>query len=167
MPQAVIETERLILRPMNLPADMDCLWEMDSDPDVMKYIGIPAFTDREAYAAQITKDYDEGLRFKFQLMVTLKDTLEPIGWVIFRPTLNGEWIETGWRLVQRAWGHGYAPEAAGKLVELATQEWGVHKIMAVLEKSNTKSSTVCAKIGLQYRGETTDYYDEELSFWTL
>ena len=38
MPKDHIETERLILRPM-LDTDVDGMYELDSNPDVHKYLG--------------------------------------------------------------------------------------------------------------------------------
>jgi [ribosomal protein S5]-alanine N-acetyltransferase len=41
-----IETERLILREI-LPADVDGLFELDSDPDVHRYLGNKPVTNKE------------------------------------------------------------------------------------------------------------------------
>jgi RimJ/RimL family protein N-acetyltransferase len=166
MPAAPIFTARTIIRPMTLD-DLDCLWEMDSDPDVMAYVGRPAYTDRKEFNAEMTGDFKRGERFKFMRMVALKDTGEPIGWLLFRPTEDGEWIEAGWRLVKRAWGKGYIPEAIGRLVNLAIADWGLNRYMAVLEAENKNSSRICEKLGMTYRGKTERYYDEELDIWSF
>ncbi|MEV6493385.1 GNAT family N-acetyltransferase, partial [Actinoplanes sp. NPDC051633] len=48
----VLETERLILRPLR-DDDLDALAEMDADPEVMRYIADGSVRDRDEVAAKL------------------------------------------------------------------------------------------------------------------
>lgn len=47
-----VETERLILRAI-LPTDVDALFELDSDPEVHRYVGQRPVTDKDQIVAVI------------------------------------------------------------------------------------------------------------------
>ena len=60
-----IETERLILRKLE-EQDVERMFLMDSDPEVMKYIGVPVLTDineSKNVIRMIQKQYEENRFF--------------------------------------------------------------------------------------------------------
>src|SRR3546814_7376212 len=61
-------------------------------------------------------------------------------------------IEIGWHLHPRAWGHGYASEAAAAVLE---QAWaaGIRRVVAVTNPANAASQSVCRRIGMRHLGK--------------
>lgn len=66
--------------------------------------------------------------------------------------------EIGWHLHPDAWGHGYASEAAARVLRFAF-EAGLEKVVAVTNPANTASQSVCRRIGMRHKGQTDAYYD--------
>ena len=164
LPLEPILTENLSLRQMR-EDDFEAIWNMDSDPDVMRYIRDPQ-TDKEAFIAELRQDLKKGERFKFYRMMADKTTDKAIGWLILRPTEDGRWIEIGYRLLKSHWGKGLAPEGSRALIELGFGTLGLSEIMLVLRPENKSSSIVAEKLGFIYQG-IRKFYDLDLSFYLL
>lgn len=155
-------TRRLRLRPVD-SSDVDCHWQMDSDPQVMRYVQAPA-TDRQDHA----RAFHEGLagdRFAFVRMIEVRDNPEPLGWVFLRPTEDGDWLELGYRLLPAAWGKGIVPEASSMLIDVAFDDWRAASVMALIVAENANSRRVAEKLGFENSGPTDRYYDERLDLW--
>lgn len=165
LPDEAIYSERLILRKLQV-GDIEALWEMDSDPDVMEFMPM-IYSDKTAHREEMLKEIGYGDKFKFFRFIALKETNEPVGWFLFRPTENQKWVEVGYRLLKKQWGNGYATEACRTFIQLGFEKWGVKEIMAILSKENKNSARVAEKLGLTYRGQTQDYHDMDLAFYLL
>jgi RimJ/RimL family protein N-acetyltransferase len=67
-------------------------------------------------------------------------------------------LEISYQLRPEEWGNGYATEAAGALIRWAfTQNIG--ELYAVALPSNTRAIATSERLGMQWVGETTKYYD--------
>jgi len=154
LPAAPIETERLILRPVEV-ADGPAFFDMDGDPRVADAVPVPRVADRGKYLADFAADFADG-RFAHFLSLVPKDRPEEcMGWVFLRPTVDGEWAELGYRLGHAHWGRGYVPEASAALVHLAFNQLGLQRIMAMAVPENRNSKRVMEKLGFSYL-ETTE-----------
>ncbi|HET9169218.1 MAG TPA: GNAT family N-acetyltransferase [Actinospica sp.] len=155
-----IETERLVLR---LPeeADIDALDAMDTDPEVMRYIGDgkvhPRTREQTAgfVAATARKWAERGLGW---LSVTSRETGEFLGWVIlaepaFLPEVMPT-VEIGWRFRREHWGQGYATEAARPFLHHAFTACGLEQLVSIADIENTASHHVMEKLGLRFGHET-------------
>lgn len=58
--------------------------------------------------------------------------------------------EIGWRLARHAWGHGYATEAARRVLEFAFRDAGMHEIVSFTSATNTPSQAVMRRIGMTH-----------------
>ncbi len=67
-------------------------------------------------------------------------------------------VEIGWHLHPDAWGHGYATEAAGAVLDDAFGR-GLGKVLAVTSPDNHASQAVCRRLGMTHLGSTARYYD--------
>jgi RimJ/RimL family protein N-acetyltransferase len=110
-------TDRLVLRPRTI-GDYDACLAMDRDPAVVRYIPGP-WADAEAHEAflrdRITRPYPDGLGY--WCIVPKASPNLFLGWVLLIPRdAVGPEVEIGWRLVCRAWGQGYAQEAAAPIM---------------------------------------------------
>ena len=143
-------TERLILRPRTIADYENCL-AMDRDPDVVRYIPGP-WADPAAHQAfvrdRITRRYPDGLGYWCIALHTAPDRF--LGWVLLIPRdAVGPEIEIGWRLVQTAWGHGYASEAAAAIMRHGFEMAGLNRIIAEIDPEHVRSQRVAEKLGLR------------------
>jgi RimJ/RimL family protein N-acetyltransferase len=150
--QILLKTERLILRRF-APADLDHLYALDNDPEVMRYINGGTPTPRVVIEREILPvftRYDErrpGLGFWAAIRRTDGAWL---GWFSFRPTeeASGQAI-LGYRLCRAAWGQGYATEGARALIARGFSEWGVRRVVATTYEHNLASRRVMEKLGMR------------------
>ncbi len=159
-----LETERLILRQFT-EDDADNLFALDSDPEVMRYIGPYRLADREAYRQRIRTSYFgyyatyQGFGFWAAME---KASGEFIGWFTLRPALDYRFaaeagfgaddVELGYRLRKSAWGKGYATEGARALVQKAFADSGVTCVVSSALVGNVASTRVMEKAGLKRAG---------------
>ena len=155
MPGAVVETERLLLRPWR-PEDRAPFAALNADPVVMEHFpSTPTRAESDAGADRITAWLDEhgwGL-----WAVEVKDGPEFIGFTgLDVPRFEAEFtpcVEVGWRLAADQWGRGYAPEAARAAIEHGFTEVGLDEIVSFTTVANVRSQRVMQKIGMTLAGE--------------
>jgi RimJ/RimL family protein N-acetyltransferase len=152
-PEVLLETERLILRRFTM-ADAQLLEQLDSDPDVMRYIngGTPSTEDEVLdYLKWWLTYHDRGPVYGFYAAIE-KATGEFVGWFHFRPGEGAGPLEPelGYRLVQRAWGRGLASEGSRALVEFAFKDLAVERVYATTMAINVASRRVMEKAGLRF-----------------
>lgn len=149
-----LETERMVLRRFT-PADLDNLVELDSDPEVMRYLtgGLP--TGREVVRGQILPNilawYARRPERGWWAAIE-RTTGAFLGW--FALIEEGDdppaGVDIGYRLRRSAWGKGYATEGARALVRKAFTELAVERVYAETMAVNTASRRVMEKAGLRY-----------------
>jgi RimJ/RimL family protein N-acetyltransferase len=159
--QIYLETERLILRQFT-EDDADHLLALDSDPEVLRYLGTQPLANREAYRQLIRtlflSSYAQGAGYGFWAAIE-KASGTFLGWFHLRPALEyrfaaeagyrpGE-ADLGYRLCKSAWGKGYATEAARALVHKALVQRGATCVVATALVSNGASIRVLEKAGLK------------------
>jgi len=156
---AIIETARLRLRPFHAD-DAEAFWQMRSNPDVMLFIPLEVATNRADIYAEFAHDLAKGERFKFFNAVEWKDPPAGkdgfmIGWVLFRPTEEGQFVEVGYWFLPEAWGQGLASEAASAMIEGHRHAMGVAlaDVCADVYVGHPASRRVLEKIGLEVTGE--------------
>jgi RimJ/RimL family protein N-acetyltransferase len=139
---ALIETERLVLRPISLE-DLDDLVALSSDPEVMRYL-TGGFPTPRAEIEQVVRKRAATRWSGFE-----RETGHFVGWYDTTATGEGEY-ELGYRLVRRAWGRGLATEGARALVDRAFGELGAERIWAQTMAVNSRSRAVMKRCGLSY-----------------
>lgn len=158
-----LETERLILRNI-LPEDVDGMFELDSDPEVHKYLGNKPFTAKsqsENNIKEIIKQY-ENYGIGRWAMIN-KQTNEFMGWSGLKfntITLNAytNFYDVGYRIIKRFWGKGYATESSIAALDYGFNTLNLDTIYGITEKDNQASHQILLKIGLKY---IEDFYDEK------
>ncbi len=150
-----LETERLRLRWFT-PEDVDRLTELDSDPEVMRFIngGRPTPLDQiaDSVLPHFLRYAEEGRGYGFWA-VEERSSGAFLGWFHLRPDPHdGDAAEPelGYRLRRDAWGHGYATEGARALVAKAFEELGAQRVWASAMVLNAGSSRVMEKAGLRH-----------------
>lgn len=149
----IFETPRLILRRITL-GDAALVLQLNSDPEVLKYLHEPILSSEED-ARKIIRNIiiPQYARNLGRWAVITKDENAFIGWcgLKFRPELDE--IDLGFRLIQKAWGKGFATEAARQTLTYAFQSLQLPKITGRAHIKNKASQKVLEKIGMQLTGE--------------
>lgn len=73
-------------------------------------------------------------------------------------------LEISWALRPEAWGQGYATEAAHALMLWAFTE-EIDELFAVARLNNTRAIVTAKRLGMEWVGETTKYYDLRLQVY--
>ena len=150
--QFFLKTERLILRAFT-PDDVDNLFDLHNDPDVMHLINggrpIPRDEIESTVLPRFLSYYEDGLRFGLWAAVE-KSTGEFLGWFLFRPRdgTRPDQVALGYRLRKSAWGKGYATEGSRALIDKGFSEQGVQRVTAETMVVNSRSRQVMEKCGL-------------------
>ncbi|MCA1668157.1 MAG: GNAT family N-acetyltransferase [Thermomicrobia bacterium] len=150
--QVFLETERLRLRRFT-DDDVDNLFALDSDPDVMHFITGGRTTPRDEIQHDILpaflRYYERFAGYGFWAVIE-KSTGEFLGWFHFRPPQGGDpdEPELGYRLRKAAWGKGYGTEGSRALIRKGFTELGTRRVFAEAMAVNTASRRVMEKAGL-------------------
>jgi RimJ/RimL family protein N-acetyltransferase len=153
----VFETPRLILRRMTID-DSPLILQLNSDPDVVKYVHEQVLTEEEQARKIITEiilpQYENNLG---RWAMITKAGNEFIGWCGLKYRADRDEIDLGYRLKKEAWGKGYATEAARHTLDHGFTIPGVELITGRAHKENIASLKVLEKIGMNFiREEVVD-----------
>jgi RimJ/RimL family protein N-acetyltransferase len=154
MPQKTLQTERITLVPL---ADEHLEWEveLDSDPEVTRYLSGRASTHEEVVANHARRmaaaQKVDGLGF----WVGVVDN-EFVGWWTLQPAHGPDQpddrgvADLGYRLLPRHWRKGLASEGARELVRYGFDDVGLDRIIAQTITVNARSRAVMERVGLTY-----------------
>jgi RimJ/RimL family protein N-acetyltransferase len=164
------ESARLYYRELE-PSDAEAMFELDSNPEVHKYLGKKPVTTIEQIhdvIAMIREQYrTNGVG---RMAAIEKETGEFIGWAGLKlvPQLNGHenFYDVGYRFIPRYWGKGYATESAQAFVAYGFKELKLEKIVGTVLTENTGSVKALRNAGLQFV-EFFDYDGEEAQWYEL
>jgi RimJ/RimL family protein N-acetyltransferase len=150
-------TERLVLR-LPRPSDAEALREFVGDVEVMRRIGdepggsekAEAFVDRwikrweRNGVGPFIVELDGRLIGRVGLIVWDRRTWETSAY-----DLAGEHAqeELGWALVRRAWGKGYATEAAHAVKRWCHEQRSIERLISLIAPDNVRSRRVAEKLG--------------------
>lgn len=153
--QVIIETPRLYLYEM-AEADAADFYELNADPEVMRYTGDVPFADVED-ARQLVANYRQyQLRGYGRWTMIHKQTGAFIGWCGLRYIEDWQETDIGYRLLRRFWNQGYATEAANACIEYGFNQLHLTRIIGRTHKNNFASIRVLEKLGLCFE----KFYEE-------
>jgi RimJ/RimL family protein N-acetyltransferase len=148
----VLETPRLTIREFT-ENDTDDLFNLNSDPEVMRYLTGGRSTPRE----QIR---DEIIPFHLAVYQRLDrlgtwaaestSTGEFLGWFHLRPGPGDDItnVDLGYRLRRSAWHYGYATEGSRALIRMGFTDLNVVRVFAHTMTVHTASRHIMEKCGL-------------------
>lgn len=154
----MIETSRLILRPMRVDDASDLL-EYQSNPDIVRYIPWP-----EGNAETVKKHIERTLAESKELPLDegdylvlvweLKDSGKVIGQsnisMQSKEHLRGE---VGWVTHQDYQRQGFAFEASKAMLKFGFEVMGLHRIVAEMDTRVPASAAVAQKLGMRKEAE--------------
>jgi len=152
----VIQTERLVLR-LPQPGDARALLEFVGDAQVMSRLADePGGIEK---AEEIVRGWIARWERNGVGQFVVERDGAPIGrvglivwdrrtWEISAYDLAGEHAqeELGWGLVRKAWGRGYATEAAEAVRAWATEK-GIRRLVSLIATDSVRSQRVARKLG--------------------
>ena len=164
MSQAKLRTDRIELVPLS-DEHFELEVELDSDPEVMRYLTGSGRTREQVTTAHqlrlATADAVPGLGF----WVGFVDgqfvgwwLLEPAGWGDNR-LVEGQ-AELGYRLLRRFWRQGLASEGSRELLRHSFEDLGLHRVFALTMSANTASRATMTSVGLRYVRTFTENDDD-------
>ncbi len=148
----------------NCKQDIQDMWHLEQDPDVMKYITKGITTSKEVMEKVFVpriKSYTYPEQGYGMWRVSIKHTDEFIGEIIARPmgfftnTPNFDDIELGWRFYKAHWGRGYATESALHVMHYIENKNQVNYFTAMADSDNASSIYVMKKLGMMFIKNTT------------
>lgn len=161
---SICQTERLIIRRYT-PDDLQDAFEIYSDPEVMHWLSVPgvnsAVKSLEEMRERLEKrfipiDATRGPQFG-RFATVLKSDGRVIGTTLLKDLDGREEVEIGWHFARRAWGHGYATEAARAVMDYGFATCGLDRIVAVVAPDNARSLAVVHRLGMNHVGRTVAY----------
>lgn len=164
----IVETDRLLMREMR-HEDAEALFDMDSNPNVHKYLWQKPFTkieDIHAYIEMVRNQYDRNNIGRFSTII--KDTNELIGWTGIKyiddhiENGNTNFYDYGYRLNEKYWNKGYATEASKAWLDYGFNQMKINEMNAYTHAENGASNHVLKKVGFHF---IEDYPDEQGVLW--
>ena len=160
-----LTSERLRLRPVT-KRDFSAIAAMDSDPNVMRYLclksPVPSYEqalEEAHYILELRAPSGAGT-----WAITCRNTQTFFGWIWVVLLGDVPYIDLGYRLAPRFWGHGYATEAGRQVAHHAFFDLGIPDLTALIHPLNAASARVAEKVGLSLTG-TADAFDTALDHY--
>lgn len=175
MTQPTLRTDRILLVPLS-DEHLEYEIELDSDPEVMRYLHGRSRTRAEVETAHRQRiaaaSQVPGLGFWAGFVDAAGDGpggSEFVGWWILAPPdrpdqgpVEGQ-AELGYRLLRRHWRKGLASEGARELIRYGFEDLGLTRIFAETMAVNTASRATMAAVGLSYARAFHLDWDEPLA----
>ena len=151
------------------------MFELDSDPRVIKYLDMPPITTKDEAIKSINyirRQYTE--RGVGRWAAIEKASGDFIGWSGLKlnkgekESLNNKYnfYDIGYRFIPRYWGKGYATESASVALDYGFRELDFDTIAGIALIGNIASNKVLRKIGL-YHVEDFPYKDTQACWYEL
>jgi len=152
-----LETERLVLRPF-VVTDAEAMYRnWESDPEVMRFMGIEACNDMDEIHGRISNwmnyFHELGDSAWCVFAIELKSDGEVIGAIDFAETNHeARSAEIGYRIGKAWWGKGYITEALKAVISYCFGVVGLNRLWANYDPRNPASGKVMLKAGMLYEG---------------
>lgn len=166
--QATLRTRRLSLVPL-AEEHLGFEVELDSDPEVMRYLGNGSAREPEEVARYHRRRLAAAERVAgLGFWVGFAEE-QFVGWWVLEPPerpdqgpVAGQ-AELGYRLLRRHWRRGLAGEGARELLRHGFTDLGLHRIFAEAMAVNEASRATMASVGLRHVRTFTADWDEPIA----
>jgi [ribosomal protein S5]-alanine N-acetyltransferase len=154
----ILETERLILRPLVEKDAKEMFNNWASDDEVSKYVRWSTHKNIEEtreYLRQEEKDCKNKDHYNWGIV--LKESGILIGAIGAILDEDGRY-ETGYNISKKYWRNGYTTEALKRIIEYLSKDVGIKKFRCIHAVLNPASGAVMKKAGFKYVKD--DYYEK-------
>ena len=166
MKDKVLETERMILRRMEM-ADVDDLLGTFSDPVAMRhYPATKSRDETEGWARWVQGSYEkDGYGIWVATVKGSGDFAGQCGLV--RQEVEGQSeVEIGYLFLRRLWGQGLATEAARACKEYGFDLLGFDRLVSLIAPDNLPSRRVAEKVGMALEREVYKW-DRQICLYSV
>jgi RimJ/RimL family protein N-acetyltransferase len=158
-PSLPIPTERMTLRPYE-PADGGFLLDMFGREDVCRYLPWPPMDAERAQAKLAQRLRQTSLEKDGDPLVLLgveTATGKPVGEFMLRLTsVHSRQAEIGWSVHPDFQGRGLATEGARRMLALAFEDVGLHRVYAGCDPRNVASLRVMEHLSMRREAELVE-----------
>ncbi len=154
-----IETARLRLRQF-APQDIEAFLAYRNDPDVARYQGWEATSRQEAedFIAEMGALQPGTPDQWFQFALALKSSDVLIGDIGLRVDENGQQGMVGYTLAREYQGQGYMTEAMRAVLDMAFEQFMLHRMIALVDPANTPSWKLLERLGFRREGHFIEHW---------
>lgn len=147
MTKIILETERLILREIDMERDLDPWVEMMSDEDTVRYIGGKTLCRAGCWRQMATMMGHQSVRGYGFWTVEEKSSGKFVGRI--GPWNPEGWPEpeVGWTVTRKHTRKGYAREAGQACIDYVFETLGWDKVIHVIDKDNLGSIKTAESLG--------------------
>ncbi len=154
MDTPILETKRIILRPLRVSDADEVFANWTSDPAVAKYMNWNLHQSVEETLEWLKAEEQDLTNNKnFTWGFVLKETGELFGSGGIRFDECRQMFEPGYNIMKKYWNKGLTTEAVTAILSFAVNELGVKSFFARHAKENPASGEVMKKNGFVYQGE--------------
>lgn len=147
--KTILETNRVLLRKFDI-SDAVNFYELNSNPNVIKYTGNSAFKDVNE-ARKFLENYSDYQRNGYgRWAVINKSTNQFLGWCGLKYDEDLDETDIGFRFFEHFWNQGFATESAKACIDYGFNELHLKTIVGRAMKENMASIKVLEKIGLKF-----------------
>ncbi len=146
--EPIIETERLILRPVALD-DAEACYSWNSDERVTKYMSYSTYTDISQTVEWIKSTLTDESEWNWAFVLKEENRVIGTGSIGPSAVMKGYW-GIGYNLHYDYWHKGYCTEAMRAIIDFAHKELSVNKICSEHAVDNPRSGRVMEKCGLKF-----------------
>ncbi len=159
----IAETDRLLVEKFTLK-DASFFKELVNTPHWLKYIGdrdIKTINDAKAYIKKTHLKSYETTGFGFYKLLLKEENNKPIGscGLVKREGLDD--VDIGFAFLPEYEGKGLAYESSSAILEIAKEEFGLERIVAITLPTNSNSIKLLEKLGFAYEKRVKPFEDGE------
>ena len=157
----IIETQRLFLRPFSMD-DLADMYEYASKPENLRFV-FPAHLSREQTADAIANNFMKAPLGKWAIEIKAEQKM--LGTIDFTKISEANvTAEIGYVLNQNYWGQGLMTEALKNLTDFSFREFGLKKLIILVDSENIASQKVAQKVGYSHvkRFKGSNKYSRQL-----
>ena len=143
-------TEAFYFRPFQ-EEDASFLFELNNDPEVIRWTGDPPFESVEA-ALQFILHYDHYEKYGIgRWCVVDTKTHEPLGWCGIKFHEKENFYDLGYRFAQKHWGKGLATASSKQCIQFAFEHLHLKELIGRVAIGNDASDRVLIKCGMTFQ----------------
>ena len=154
MKTPILETERLLLRPMTVNDAISAYTNWTSDPDVAKFMRWElhkSISETQQWLASEEALVESDTVFNWGIVLKETGELVGSGGLVYIEAKG--MYELGYNIMKKYWGQGIATEAARSIIDFGKNELMQKKFYCCHAKDNPASGRVMVKIGFLYQND--------------
>lgn len=147
----ILETERLILRPLT-EEDYEACFNWCGDPRVNTFMLYPLYKKAEDVKEWLKTTNKDEKQIDYGFVLKENRKLIGSGGIYYHP--EKDFWSIGYNLSYDFWGKGFTTEAISKIIESGKERFGFSEIYGTCAVENHGSRHVMEKLGMTFFGDT-------------